>query len=273
MRAGDGLPSNDCGGARTSPSALHITVFTRWLLLLTLLLPGPAIAAGFTCSRQVESALASGSRFDELEEVVINGSKPTSRTKDLGAWLRLLEGQYSYEGYVDLCGNGNAAEQRPVTGKADCVSLYETSTEPLLSLYCVVDVRWPQAQGENSTPVMGSEPSRSPAMVIYGVVPDLPGIQFMQIDNQGIATHAHGKLTGDTLTATESCELPGFCRKVTRITAIPGKDIAMLVDFEIDSRRVLRHAFLLHRVSNIQLSRGPHNVMAVGGELASVGER
>ena len=142
-----------------------------------------------------------------------------------------------------------------------------------MSLYCAINVRWPQVQGEDGKAVMGGESSLSPAVVVYGVVPTLPGIQFMQIDNKGMVSHAQGKLAGETLTTRMSCSMQGACQSITRITARPGsKDIVMLVDVEIDSRRVLRHAFLMHRVSNIQLGRGEFNVKPLG-ELQAVGER
>src|SRR5690606_34837667 len=113
----------------------------------------------------------------------------------------------------------------------------------------------------------------SPAITIYGVASDLPGIQSMQIDSKGIATHARGKLTGDTLTTTGSCGLTGSCKKVTRITARPdSQEIAMLIDVEIDARRVLRHAFLLHRVSNVQMRKTPNGLLT-RDDLLLVGER
>ena len=129
----------------------------------------------------------------ELDEVFVTPRKSVRRTRDLNAWLKRLEGQYRYEGYVDLCGQGHAADRRPVTGEADCVSLYETFVRSNVGLYCALNVRWPQVQGEN------------------------------------------------------------------------------VVDVEIESRRVLRHAFLLHRVSNVQLTRTP-NGARMRAELLSVGE-
>jgi hypothetical protein len=246
MNRGDGLPNDGRNtGGELRAQLGFATVFRSCVLALSLLFSGPVLAAGFACTQAAATKDAEAEKQgtpDELEEIVINGSKSTRRIRDLGAWLRHLEGQYSYEGYVDLCGKGNAAEQRSVTGKSDCVSLYETGTEQLLSLYCAINVRWPQVQGENGRAVIGGESNLSPAMVVYGVVPELPGIQFMQIDNKGMATHAQGKLAGDTLTTMGSCGMQGSCQLITRITAQPdSKDIVMLVDVEIDSRRSLPH--------------------------------
>jgi hypothetical protein len=120
---------------------------------------------------------------------------------------------------------------------------------------------------------MGVESGLSPAVAIYSVVPDLPGIQFMQIDDMGMVTHAKGKLVGDTLTTRESCGMSGSCQRVTRIfSAKDSKEIAMQVDVEIDARRVLRNAFLLHRVSNVPLRLSPDYDRA-RADLESVGHR
>jgi hypothetical protein len=254
----------------------------RQLLVLTLLFPASVLAAGLTCSNSTAPDVSppEQGKLVELEEIVVRPGRSITRTTDLEDWLKRLEGQYRYEGYVDRCGNTNVAHRQPVTGEADCVPLYHpyppNPTFPgprLRSLYCVLDVRWPQLRDDDDVPVMGVESGLSPAVAIYSVVPDLPGIQFMQIDDMGMVTHAKGKLVGDTLTTRESCGMSGSCQRVTRISAAKdSKEIAMLVDFEIDSRPVLRNAFLLHRVSNVPLSR-PENYDQTRAELESVGHR
>lgn len=233
-----------------------------------LLLPGPVLAAGFSCA-QPDTADAppfAGTQLAELDEVVVTPRQVVHRARDLGTWLKRLEGQYRYEGHVDLCGQGRAADQRPVVGEADCFSITrDPDNVPLRGLYCVIDVRWPQVRDENGAVVMGGESRLSPAVAIYGVAPDLPGIQVMQLDNKGIATHAKGQLTGNTLITRASCGTPDDCQRVTRITAHPdSEDISMLIDMEIGSRRVLRHAFLLHRISNIQMPPSKQNLRSVG---------
>lgn len=262
------LPKDGRFGLRVFRAGSLFTAFRSWVLALTLLLPGSAFATGFTCTQPAtpDAPPPILGELAALDEVLIDGSQPTRRTRDLGAWLKRLEGQYNYEGHVDLCGNGHAADQRPVTGKADCAALYHYSdTEPPTSLYCVIDVRWPEERSENGVSMIGGASHLSPAVVVYGVVPDLPGIQFMQIDNKGVATHARGTLVGDTLTTKEPCGIRGLCQKVTQITARPdSKEIAMLIDVEIDSQRVLHHTFLLHRISNIQIRRNWYDVQLIG---------
>jgi hypothetical protein len=48
--------------------------------------------------------------------------------------------------------------------------------------------------------------------------------------------------------------------------------MVMKIDFEVDARRVLRQAFLLHRESNIKMTRGEFG-LATRDELLLVGER
>lgn len=268
MHRGKRLPRDGRTKFRAFRAAPPLRAFRSWILALALFLPVQVLAAGFTCPQRAipDTPPSATSELAELGEVMVDGSRVARRIRGLGAWLKRLEGQYSYEGHVDLCGKSHAADQRPVTGKADCAALYHHSdTEPPTSLYCVINVRWPQVRSEDGLPVMGGESDLSPAVVVYGVVPDLPGIQFMQIDNKGMVTHAQGKLVGDTLTAMEPCGMAGLCQRVTRITARPGSnEIAMLIDVEIDSQRVLHHAFLLRRVSNIQIRRNWYDVQLVG---------
>lgn len=255
----------------------------RLAILCALLLPAPLLAATFTCAQTSSSNVTDfgkGTAIDQLEDVVVTGSKPKARTKDLGTWLKRLEGQYRYEGYVDLCGSGNLEDQRRVAGRADCVSLYGTFTDIPGSLYCRVNLDWPAEAG--GARAVAGESNLSPAVIVYGLVPDLPGIQVMQMDDGGLTTHALGKLIDDTLTIKGSCGTKFSCSKITRTTARPdSKEISILTDFEIDSRLVLRHAFVLHRVSNIRTSQDGHigrgsgrsNIGLDMVELQSVGQR
>lgn len=242
------------------------------VLALALMVPVPVLAAGFSCAPAADSG--GTVTLPELDEVVVTGQEPVTRTKDLQAWLKLLVGQFTYEGHVDLCGRGNAEDQRPVTGKADCIGSRASPT-----VHCTVNVRWPEAHGENGLPVLGGVSSLFPAMVSYSLegrhipgsgisegafrnavrtgVPIGPvqmyrwGLMFTQLDNRGVVEWGSGELVGDTFTSREPCvgiERAGTCQKITRITARPdGSAIAMVVDIRIDSRRVFRQTFLLHR--------------------------
>jgi hypothetical protein len=207
------------------------TGFRSLVLALALMLSGPVLAAGFTCAPATETD--NRAALDELEEVVITGEESETDTKDLQAWLQLLVGRFTYEGYVDLCGKGNSKDQRAVTGSSDCIGSGSTP-----NVHCTVNVRWPAARGENGAPVLGGSSSLLPALVM-----------FTQVDNKGVTEWASGMLVGDTFMSREPCVgIPGDCRKTTRVTARPGSnEISMLIDVRIDDERVLRQVFLLHR--------------------------
>lgn len=217
-----------------------------------MMLSGPVLAAGFKCEKPAEPVKKQA--LDELQEVVVTGEKATTRTRALKEWLKLLVGKYTYEGYVDLCGQDNPKDLRSVTGNADCVASGENP-----NVHCTVNVRWPAARGENGAPVLGGVSSLLPAFAIYSLenryLPDKQayqlGLMFTQVDNKGVAEWASGTLMGDTFTSSEPCVgIPGDCRKITKITASPESDeIYSLVDIQVDSRRVLRQSFVLHRES------------------------
>jgi hypothetical protein len=253
---GEGLPNTWRGATGVFRAAPQVATALRgWLLALALLLPGPVLAAGFTCAPPPDSGKKDS--LDELEEVVITAEQVETDTKDLQAWLRLLVGKYTYEGYVDLCGAGNAQDLRLVTGNSDCIKTGDTP-----NVQCTVNVRWPTTRGENGAPVLGGSSTLLPAFVIYTLEnrhnPEKQlnqwGLMFTQVDNKGVAEWASGTLVGDTFTSKEPCvDILGNCQRVTRITAKPDSDeIAMLVDVRIDDRRVLRQTFLLHRESTGQ---------------------
>jgi len=254
MYTGKGRPND---AQRTESCALAAQCFTAarrvCFLLLILLASGSVLAAGFTCAPPAASATTNA--LEELEQVVVTGQKTRTATRDLRAWLKQLVGRYTYTGYVDLCGNGNVADQRPVGGNADCIAAASTP-----NVQCTVNVRWPAATGANGEPVLGGESSLLPAFVIYSLenhyVPERRinrlQLMFTQVDNKGVAEWASGTLVGDTFTATEPCVgISGACQKITRITASPDSDeISMLADVRVDDKPVLRQSFQLHRQSN-----------------------
>lgn len=233
----------------TTPSR----VLRRVVLVLALLLPVPAMCAGFACAK----SNGSGDRqsLDDPTKSSGRTSEDLTSARDLQAWLKRLAGQYTYSGFVDLCGNGNTSDQRPVTGKAECFA-----TNALPVVHCRVNVRWPAAYKENGTPVLGGISNLAPAELLFGMeIPTNPmtvgkgpngfGLVITQLDSKGEAEWASGELFGDTFHSREACtEIPGECHKIWRITARPDSDeISMQVDVVIDRRRVLRQAFVLHR--------------------------
>jgi hypothetical protein len=219
---------------------------------------GSAAAAEFTCAKQTESG---GKRAaDEREEGSASG-KQESTTQEMQAWLARLVGQYSVEGTVDLCGEGNPAEQRPVTGRVDCIA---AGAPP--SSHCIVNVHWQPAYGRNGTPLLGGVSNLAPAQFLFSFftreqasyagpsgkpLREGPkrGLQLLQLDNQGNAEGAWSKLEGDTFMSREECiDIPGDCHKTARITAKAGSsEISMRMDVERNGKRVLRQTFLLRR--------------------------
>lgn len=242
------------------PSRLA-AVLKGCLPALALILSGPVLAAGFSCSPPSDSASRSG--IEELQEVVVSAEQTATNTGDLQAWLRLLVGRYRYEGHVDLCGKGNPGDKRLVTGTADCIGSGSTP-----NVHCEINVRWPAARSESGAPVLGGESNLLPARVVYSLEarhsPERQisrwGLMFMQVDSKGVPEWASGTLVGNTFLSREPCVgIPGTCEKITRITARPdSSEISMLVDIEVDGVRVLRQSFLLHRES------GAHNTQPAG---------
>jgi hypothetical protein len=223
----------------------------------------PPVAAEFTC---VDPPGSGKERMPDEIETTSAGTRKHSGTREMQAWLERLIGHYAVEGHVDLCGNGHPEDQRPVTGKVDCIA---AGSPP--SVHCKVDVNWPSARRDSGAPLPGSVSNLSPAQFLFsvftreryeldGLNPDEPtgghdrrGLQFMQLDNRNIAKWASSELVGDVFMARENCiDIPGDCHKTTRITAKPdGKEITLWVDVEMNQKRIARQRFLLHRESSI----------------------
>jgi hypothetical protein len=247
-------------------AATHITtVFRSLALTLALMLCGPVLAAGLTCAKPADSSEVS--RTDEPEEAV-SLKDHTLSGKDMQAWLRQLVGQFTYQGYVDLCGKGNPADQRPVTGRADCIAAGLTP-----NVHCLVNVSWPAATKVDGSRLLGGVSNLSPAEFVFSIEIPRPlmfrgkaangwGLVFLQLDNRGNAQWASGVLVGDTFIATEPCtDMPGDCRRKTKITVRPDSNISMVVDTHIDRKRVLRQAFQLQRKPNARpAERSPGSV-------------
>jgi len=242
------------------------------LLFTAALMAGPALAgpapsrpvptAGLTCAQPVDTGKKS--RKGKKDKPIVDAIDGSLAAKDLRAlreWLLSLAGQYSFRGYVDLCGQGHAADQRPVTGSADCII-----SGPIPDVHCKVDAGWPETRAEDGTPVLGGVSSLSQAQFVYslensstrGIQVSGWGILFVQVDNKGKADWASGVLVGDTFAAGELCVgIPGNCQKITRITARPGSnEISMLIEIRIDHRPVMRQVFLLQRRPESQQGDG-----------------
>jgi hypothetical protein len=188
-------------------------------------------------------------QLDELDEVLIDGRRPSRKPSEIITWMRRLVGTFTYAGHVDLHGKGEPEDLRPVTGRSDCVGF-----GPAPAVQCEIRITWPETKGPNGEAVMGGMSALNPAMMLYGFEPDDLGIRYMIVDSKGIAEPALGLLVGDTLTSKEPCvNTPGTCQKITKITAEPdGTLIEMQIDIERDYKRAMSYRFVLHRVGKPQ---------------------
>jgi hypothetical protein len=233
-----------------------ICAFARWTILPALLLPASALTASATeiQPRAVQPAnvaqdVEEPESIEELDEVVVSGAKPSSDPAEIIAWMRRLVGQYTYEGHVDLRGQGNSEDQRPVRGQGICVGF-----GPVPAVQCEIKVVWPEVIGEDGEETLGGVSTLNPAIMLFGFDPDELGVRYMTVDNNGVAEPALGQLFGDTLTSKEICaSIPGNCQRVSRITAKPDlKVIDMQVDIQRDYNNVLGYRFLMRRVAQGQ---------------------
>lgn len=214
-------------------------------IALALLWCAPAISTGGGAPGETQPFAPAEAREREevLDEILISGARPSRKPSEIIAWMRRLVGQFVYEGHVDLGGQGNPEEQRPVRGQADCVGF-----GPAPALQCEIRVTWPGVvQAQDKADIPGTISNLNPAMILYGFEPDEVAIRFMQVDSNGIAEPSLGLLVGDTLIARGPCvNQPGNCQRSTRITAAPDiKVVEMHVDIEVEFRRAQGYRFVL----------------------------
>lgn len=189
-------------------------------------------------------AAAPATRSDqELDEVLVTGARAVRNPDAILGWLKRLVGQFSYDGYVELDGDGAAPRRETASGASKCI-LFGPSVQ------CTVQVVWPEMRDSDGAALPGGVSTLAPAMVMYGMDLNFLAVHSMQVDNRGMADSGMGNLRGNTLTTTTPCaDLPGECRRISRIEARPdGKLIRMQIDIEQDARRVIRYAFTLRRV-------------------------
>ncbi|HEY7687927.1 MAG TPA: hypothetical protein VH835_04520 [Dongiaceae bacterium] len=216
---------------------------------------GLALAALLAMATPAHAAQSRGQpQIEELGEVLVSGEKPTRKVADLIPWLRRLLGQYSFQGWVDLGGQGNPEDRRNVRGVGLCIGF---GVAP--GVQCEINVRWPEMKGPNGEEVMGGVSTLDPAMILYGLEPDEIGIRYMQVDNTGLAEGATGTIIGDTATFTTACaDVPAGCQRITRITAgSDSKIVDVQVDTELDYRLAMRFRFQMTRVAPIQAPATP----------------
>jgi hypothetical protein len=210
-----------------------------WLLTPALVLPGVAIAA------VPESAAHEDPSDQVLGEVLVEGRRPEKDPQKIINWLAHLVGEFTYEGHVDVRGQGNPPDIRAVRGSGNCVGY-----GPAPAVQCDIKVRWSKVRGKNGEAVLGGESTLDPAILLFGFASDRIGIRYMLVDSQGTAEAALGYLVGNTLVSRAPCaNVPGNCERVVHITISEDfKEIDMRVDLEIDNRKAVHFEFMMRRV-------------------------
>jgi hypothetical protein len=215
------------------------------MLVPALLVPVPAMPASPT--------------DNELDDVLVRGAriKPTRDPQQIVNWLKLLVGEFSYGGFVQLRGEGVSRELLTVNGAASCTAFGRAP-----GVHCELNAVWPEKKGPNGEDLIGGVSTLSPAMVEYGLDTDRLGIRFLQVDNRGMAYHGRDYLVGNTLTTVTPCPDMPDCTRTTRITPrIDGKLVEIEIEIEKEYQRVARFRFVLQRTDAV-----PEGAISGGGE-------
>lgn len=217
------------------------------LASLSFLSPVSAVTsvAGETSPASTDADQEQQALLEELNEVLVSGEKPVKSTQQIINWLAELGGKFSFEGNVDLRGNADAGDLKPVTGSADCVAF---GLAP--GIRCELKVRWPESRGPGGESLLGGISALDPGMMLFGIEPRTNGITHMLVDSKGVGEHAVGLLFNNTLVSKTRClNVPGVCERVVRITIEPDAQvIRMQIDLERDYRKAVRYGFVMRRV-------------------------
>jgi hypothetical protein len=186
---------------------------------------------------------------DELEEILVEGRKPTKDKRQLIAWIDRLGGQFSYEGYVERYDADGVAARAEVHGGSRC-----SRFDKAMAVQCLVNANWPGIPAAPTGGSMELASSLTPAVVVYGVSMAKTSIGYLQVDNNGVATSGKGWLVDDTLISKAPCADFPDCQRVLRLQA-PAPDarvIHLRVDLEQKGRLRLRHDFQWKRLTASQ---------------------
>jgi hypothetical protein len=181
---------------------------------------------------------------------------PTPKWKDpagpptpMEIWLVRLVGRYRVEGVIRAGGAGTES----VKGMADCVAI---GAGP--GVQCVLNVAWldlfqivyPPGDPAGVFNVPGGVSFLNPAMALFGIDPGAAGINYLLVDNAGLAEGGLGSSTGNRATFRTSCvNAPTLfnamippegafyrsCDRIIRIDAKPDAGVVhLLMDIEIN---------------------------------------
>lgn len=114
-----------------------------------------------------------------------------------------------------------AIEIIKLSGKGDCTRIGTGA-----GVHCVLDFDWPTISPHQVTV---PESPYAPAMLMYGIDPDAPGLHYLQVNNRSIAEAASGTLEGNVASFQTSCvNAPPNCVRFVKIIATPEGTIDMV---------------------------------------------
>lgn len=180
-----------------------------------------------------------------LEEVVVDGRRPVRKPQAILDWMARLVGEFTVAGKVDLHGHSEA-DLLDVQGRSTCVGL-----GPGPAVQCELRIRWPEARGSGGEEMAGGVSNLDPAMMVFGFEPNRIGIRHMLVGSDGIADGAMGYLlSGDTLVTRAKCGgVAGACERMVQVIAEPdAQTVRMRIEVQIDLRKAVTIAFVMHRV-------------------------
>jgi hypothetical protein len=196
---------------------------------------GVCTASAMCCIRILTSALLAASTLlhgnnadaqaRQQPQVEYQADPPV----EMAVWLRRLVGSFSFEGLVHVpslgeCGSrGDAADKQPcqaIKGTGACASV---GTGP--GVQCVLNVSWLDiwANMKNGNVVPGGLSYLNPAMTLFGLDPGNAAINYLLVDNKGLAEGGLGANVGNRATFRTSCVnqpgIVGGCERIFRIEA------------------------------------------------------
>lgn len=229
--------------------AARVSGLKTAVFVLALAASGLLMAADASAVRDAAEQLVPD---QELDEVIVEGRRVGEKRPSWDDYqqpfnfLARLVGQFIIEGSVDLSGQGNPEYLRKVAGRAHCVGF---GSAP--GVQCELNVQWPETRGVNGEEIPGGVSTLSPAILLFGFEPALPGISHVFLDNKGVADTAVGAMTSpNTMVSRSKCiGMPGNCERMVRITAEPDLGtIRMNIDLAVDEQKSVSFAFVLQRL-------------------------
>lgn len=128
---------------------------------------------------------------------------PVGPPTEPAVWLRRLTGRFKVDGVLDTKPHpadspDDASDLLEVKGRIDCKPVGASA-----GVQCVLGITWREQFDFYGNPI--SVPNLSPAMALYGLVPGRPGIDYLQVDNKGLAEGGAGANTGNRATFRVKC--------------------------------------------------------------------